>query len=362
MKLPPPPPPNVINLRNKGLILNTLDRFSRIMLVCLIMALSVPSHEAHAVGFRWIEKYDLRIAVWYPSPAPETDVRLGPFDARLAVDAAPEATGIFQPVLFSHGNLGRARNHHLTAKALAESGLIVIAPLHSADHLLAGNDIPKVMDWRVVELRNALEAVMQNEAFRSILDLSRIHALGYSLGALTVLNAAGASIDVPSADEHCEIEVDPAFCDTPSRFLRWRINRMRDTTTPTFNREVDGVHFPLGFVNGAIAVVAPVGQGVGIDASTFLGRSILVIGLEDDKVTQPAFHASNLARMFADAVETELLVVPGHHSAFIAPFAKRVTDVENIPAAMDPEGFNRLNFLVEVNEILTDFFSEAKNN
>ena len=89
-------------------------------------------------------------------------------------------------------------------------------------------------EWRVTELRFALEAVMQDEIFRPVLDLSRIHALGYSLGALTALNAAGASIDIPKAYEHCENEVDPAFCETPSWFLRWRMNRLRKTTTPTF--------------------------------------------------------------------------------------------------------------------------------
>lgn len=349
-------------MRQARLILSTLNRFSFITLVSFILILPGLSHKAHAVGFRWIENYNLRIGVWYPSSAPESAVRIGPFDATLAVDSVPVAKDTFQVVLFSHGNLGRVRNHHLTAKALVEAGFIVIAPLHSADHLMAGADIPKVLEWRVTELRNALEATMQDQAFRPILDLSRIHALGYSLGALTALQAAGASIDVPAADEHCETEIDPAFCDTPSSFLRWRINRMRDTTTPTFNRELEGVHFPLGFVNGGIAAVAPVGQGIGVDASTFFGRSVLVIGLDDDKVTLPEFHASNLARMFADVVETELQIVPGHHSAFIAPFAKRVTDVEHIPAAIDPEGFDRLNFLVEVNSILASFFSEAKNH
>ena len=87
---------------------------------------------------------------------PETEVRFGPFDAKLAMDAAADVTGKYQVVLFSHGNLGRARNHYLTAKALARAkNFIVIAPLHAADHLMSGDETAVVLDWRVTELQFA---------------------------------------------------------------------------------------------------------------------------------------------------------------------------------------------------------------
>ena len=222
------------NINRIRLTMNYSNRFFCVILIQCALLFPGLSSQAHAVGFKWIEKFNLRIGVWYPSLAPKTSTQLGPFDAVLAINAAPEPTGHHQVILFSHGNLGHIRNHHLTAKALAEAGFIVVGPLHSADHLMVGEDIANVLEWRVTELRFALEAVMQDEIFRPILDLSRIHALGYSLGALTALNAAGASIDIPKVDEHCENEVDPAFCETPSWLSRWRINRLRKTTTPTF--------------------------------------------------------------------------------------------------------------------------------
>ena len=199
----------------------------------------------------------------------------------------PATAGRYQVVLFSHGNLGHARNHHLTAKTLAEAGFIVIAPLHFADHLMAGKNTANAVEWRAVALRFALEAVMQDAAFRSILYLPRIHALGYSLEAIAVPNAAGASIDLPKANAHCVREDDPAFCAVPSWFWHWRINRLRDTKTPTFSRDTDQVHYPLGFVNGGVATAAPLGQGFGVDANSFMGHSVLVIGLKDDKVVLP---------------------------------------------------------------------------
>ena len=59
-------------------------------------------------------------------------------------------------------------------------------------------------------------------------------------------------------------------------------------------------------------------------------------------------------------MDTELPMFAGHYSAFIAPFAKRVTDVEYIAAAKEPEGFDRLRFLSAVKGMLVDFFSQAK--
>ena len=319
------------------------------------------SSQTHTVGFKWIVENDLKIGVWYPSISVEEDTRLGPFDVTLAMDGKPTKQGLYQVILLSHGNSGRVRNHHLTAKALVRGGFIVIAPLHTADHLLAGENIAKVLEWRVTELRYALEAVLQEREFRDRIDLSHVHAIGYSLGALTAFNAAGAVIDVAAADRHCVQEHDPEFCENPSFFLRWWTKYLREVKTPDLNRKIPSLYFPFGFVNGSIAVVAPVGQGVGINPNSFLAKHILVIGLKQDTVTLPQFHASNLNTLFSKHVETKYELVDGHHEAFIAPFAKRVTDVEHIPAAIDPEGFDRLAFLNSINSRLVNFFIQSKN-
>ena len=51
--------------------------------------------------------------------------------------------------------------------------------------------------------------------------------------------------------------------------------------------------------------------------------------------------------------------LPGHHFAFIAPFAKRVVDDESIPVTIDPEGFDRHTFIRDVNARLVRFFRPA---
>ena len=323
-----------------------------------VLALSMLASPAGAVGFRTLDDGGLRISVWYPSPAEEREFKLGPFDAVLAVDAEPVADGRHQIVLLSHGRLGRPRNHHLTAKALVGAGFIVIAPLHTPDHLMVRDGIPKGIVWRVAELRHAMEAVLEDPAFRGIADTSRVHALGYSLGGLTALGAAGAPFSVPEMEDHCGRENDPEFC-TPLSPIAVRIaKRHRKVVEPDLDAAPP---YPAsGFVNGAVAVVAPVGQGVGIDADTFLAKGVMVIGLERDTVTIPRFHAAHLNEVFSRHVETEYHLIDAHHHAFISPFAKRVTDVEDIPVAKDPEGFDRRAFLDDINARLAGFFGRHR--
>lgn len=330
--------------KNCSLVLTLL------MLWCLI------SQDAVAAGFRWLDAGDLTVGVWYPSAATERNGRLGPFDVKLAFDGAVRSGGEFQIIVFSHGNLGRVRNHHLTAQALADAGFIVIAPLHAADHLMTGDDTARVLEWRITELRHALERVLQEESFRRVIDLSRIHAIGYSLGAVTALNAGGAGFDLGAAAAHCMQSHDPAFCETPSFLVRWKTHFLRDTESPELYRDVPPRFFPLPFVNGGVAVVAPVGQGVIFDETVFHAQKIFIVGLADDVVTRPEFHAHHLADMFPEKYVERFSLRPGHHSAFIAPFAKRVTDKEDIPAAKDPPGFDRKAFLDSINRELVAFF------
>ena len=95
---------------------------------------------ALAAGYKMVKTDDLQIAVFYPSDSPEKAKRLGPFDVQLSFNAPLSMHKKYQPILLSHGNNGRPRNHHLSAKALADAGFIVIAPLHTLDHLIGGDD------------------------------------------------------------------------------------------------------------------------------------------------------------------------------------------------------------------------------
>lgn len=309
---------------------------------------------ANATGFRMLEANGLEIGVWYPSNAPEEQGRLGPFDVSYAF-ASPPLTGRYQTILLSHGHGGRYRNHHLTAKALADAGFIVIAPNHTADSRIGGASTAAAMDRRISELSSALDAVLQVGAFRAVMDLSRVHALGYSLGAATVLEGAGASVNIPAFRAHCarNAEKDPDFCAEPSqvqRIVQWVRN-------PVFLPNKPDVFFKIPFINGDIVLVAPIGQGIEIQEGLFQARRVFVIGIDRDAVAVPQYHAQRVAQIIPDERLYDFVLRPGHHFAFIAPFPKWLTDEEDIPVANDPPGFDRAMFIAGLNKEIVAFFT-----
>ena len=293
------------------------------------------------------------MGVWYPAEAPVTQGRLGPFDVEYAFDAAP-APGSFPPILLSHGNSGRYPNHHLTAAALTDAGFIVIAPQHSADHRIGGGSTAGAMALRIEELRRALEAARADPLLGLALDLTRVHALGYSLGGATVIAAAGAGIDLGVVEVHCDAHgvEDAAFCEPPP--LLWRIvQRLRN---PVSIEDMPDRFFVEPFVTGSVAAVAPIGQGLEIVPEDFVAARVLVIAIEGDRIAQPRFHAEALAAAVPPGRLEGLLSVPGHHFGFIAPFPEWLTSKEDIPVAEDPEGFDRSAFIELVNGRLVRFF------
>ena len=312
---------------------------------------------AEAVGFRVLEAAGGTIGVWYPTEASNTRGRLGPFDVEYAFDAAP-MPGRWPPVLLSHGNSGRFRNHHPTAEALASMGFIVIAPQHSADHRIGGSATAGAVALRIDELRRALEVVGKDAALSPTLDIAHVHAIGYSLGGATVIAAAGAGVDLDAAEAHCAAygDEDATFCDPPP-FL-WRLWQwMRK---PVSLEDMPNRFFVEPFVNGSVAVVAPIGQGLAIDSERFASPRVLVIAIEGDKIAQPRFHAEAVAAALPPERLSGFVSVSAHHFAFIAPFPERLTAKKDIPIAKDPEGFDRPAFIEGINARLVVFFCEDK--
>jgi len=336
-----------------------LNMFSNSVLL-LTAVVSFYSTSALAVGYRLIEKENLKVHVWYPSTEKEQAIRYGPFDASFAVGAKP-LEGKYQPVLMSHGNSGRARNHYLTAKALVNAGFIAIAPLHTADHLIGTDNTAKALNWRAKELLISLELVMRDGELGSILDISQVHGLGFSLGALTIMQAAGATMDLTAVEEHCANSDDHDFCDIPSWFLRTKLRRLRDVELSSAMRETPDIFNTFPYINAKIAVVAPVGQGAIFNSNYFRASQVFIVGFENDIVTIPKFHAKYLESIIPPEFLFDSVMLPAHHEAFIAPFAERVTSKQDIPVAKDPKGFNRLKFLGELNKTLQAFYKNTRD-
>jgi len=127
--------------------------------------------------------------------------------------------------------------------------------------------------------------------------------------------------------------------------------------TPPFAKRQAGFLDTFPYLNGNIALVAPVGQGAVFNRDFFSAKRVYIVGLEDDVVTLPKYHSNYLETIIPDDLLYDSVLLPGHHAAFIAPFSERVTSKEDIPDAKDPDGFDRTKFLRELNAELQRFYS-----
>jgi len=115
----------------------------------------------------------------------------------------------------------------------------------------------------------------------------------------------------------------------------------------------------MPFINGRIALIAPLAKGLTVSESLFSAKGVYVQGFAKDRINLPRFHTQPYRNLIpSDRLVHFDIAGNGNHSAFIAPFAKRVTDIEHIDAAIDPPGFDRRAFLARLNVGLVSFFSE----
>ena len=308
------------------------------LLTFLVFILVVPA--VHAAGFRELTDNDVKFGVWYPSSTAPEAQRLGPFDVNIARDA-PVMSGKHPIILSSHGNGGRYRNHHLTAQVLADAGFIVVAPRHRSDHKIGGSETSAALNLRFKDLSIALTALTNDPEFKDHVNTETIHGIGYSLGGATVLLAAGATFSVEQAKNYCENNraADTYYC------YGWEI---RDKSGPIYNH-------PL--INGKLVLVATVSQGFSLKSLGPL-ETLNILAIDGDEIAIPEFHSKPIFEAAPSDIKGELWYIKGHHFAFIAPFAKRVTDEEDIPVAMDPEGFDRAAFQEEINKKILSLFVE----
>lgn len=327
---------------------------SAIMLAWIVMLSSDP---AEAAGYRVIKGDGAPVHVWYPTDSAPIAGRLGPFDVAQAVDA-PLRQGKYEIVLMSHGVGGWARNHHLTAQALADAGFIVIAPDHAADPAIGSSKTAEALAWRVAELGKAIENVIRLDGFADAARQDRIHGLGFSLGTASIMAAAGAVVDLDLVARHCDENDDPAFCDDAGFIDRMIMRFMRDLDLPELDADVGDRYSVNPFITGDIALIAPIGQGLHVVPDSFSAKRVFVRGMAQDEINRPEFHTEPYRALIpANRLHSLSLNRDGNHFAFVAPFAERVKNKDRIAIAIDPPGFDRRAFLDSLNAELVGYFT-----
>ena len=319
-------------------------------LACAAVALPVAAQ--NSTGFREIKSEQFVFGVWYPAKEMPQKMRLGPFEVEYAKNAKPDG-GMLPLAVLSHGANGYYRNHHLTASYLAQNGFIVAAPQHGK----IGRKFSDMTN-RVSEIKKTIAALQQEPDFKGVLDAGNINAIGYSRGGAAVLAAAGVNINISAYQRHCakNYETDKNACGG----FPWWARAFLQIKSAYFAGSEDEI---LDFSQTSapfqkIILVAPVGQAADASSLATMRAKTLILQIENDEQLRAPHHSEYLRDNLPPDKTEHMLIKNAHHFAFTAPFPKWLAEKENIPAALDPPGFSRRQFIAEINEKILRFLKK----
>lgn len=318
----------------------------------LCLALLMGSYAtAHAAGFERVivaGSPDLRLGIWYPSDDTAPQEPNTPFRQSLALGGAPK--GSERPlIVISHGDGGWMGGHAGTALALAERGYVVAAPEHAGNNSEDESATPS--EWlvtRPAEIGTVIDFMLDDWRHSAMLTPGRVGVFGFSAGGYTALAAAGGKPDFAAAQQHCADAPDEFVCQIG---LMDEIGNGPDAGSLKADERIR-----------AISIAAPAfGFAFSPEGLRDVDARVQIwSGAADDRVP----HASNGA-IIAKHLPTEptvTIVENAGHFAFLAECNPRLEDLDPTIWAMvcvDPPGFDRRAFHLELNSSLARFFDAA---
>jgi len=307
---------------------------------------------------------DAPVTVFYPTDAPDRDVRRGPFLLQLAPDAPPKP-GNGRLVIISHGSGGNPWVHSDLARALVNAGFVVAVPLHRGDNY---NDPshpgPESWKQRPAEVSRAIDAVARDPRFSgnaSGIDFNRVGVYGMSAGGHTALSMAGGAWSPGNFMRHCEAHINDDFATCVGlttrqsegvygalkRWVALAIIRSR------FNDDQLQTHED----KRVAAVVAGVPAAADFEVSSLASPRVPLAFVTSGKDAWlvPKFHSERVLASCTTCIRLVDMPDAGH-GALLSPFPSTVggllADLLN-----DPPGFDRA-VLAGVDAKIVGFFRE----
>lgn len=329
--------------------------------VALLLLLTTQAMAAEA-GWRQItipasapDSAPIVVALYYPTQVPARAIPMGPFTARVAIQAPPEAKfkGL---IVLSHGTGGTELGHSSLAEALAQQGYLVAALRHPGDNWqdrsLWQKDMAIYFTERPQQVSRVIDALLRNPEWSSRIASDaqgpRIGAVGHSAGGYTVLALAGGQPDLTRIVTHCASEraQDPIFCGmAPPERPATGAAAPRPSIPPLADARVR-----------AVVVLAPMGVAFTAQSLAKIRIPTAIYEAEADRFLVPRFHSGWIAGNMTGA---KVHRVPNAwHFAFMdAPTAPIPSEDGDLRA--DPPGFDRQAFLRQLGQSLPAFFDEA---
>jgi predicted dienelactone hydrolase len=287
------------------------------------------------------------VTVFYPSSAPDRLLERGPYKLQLAAEGAP-VRGNGRLVMISHGSGGAPWTHSDLARKLVDAGFVVAFPEHLGDNWRGMGDAgPTSWRRRPLEVSRAMDAVLQDQRFASLVSADRVGMYGMSAGGHTALAMAGGRWSPSQMRRHCEAHLDDDFPSCVGLATRLRGNFMDGVKKAIAIRMI---RFRLDDANWyshddprVKAVVAEVPYAVDFDMAS-LAKPRVPLGIVQngkDKWLAPAYHSGAVLRACAGCELVADLPTAGHGSLLSPP--PPFDRLPEIAADLlgDPPGFDR---------------------
>jgi predicted dienelactone hydrolase len=263
----------------------------------------------------------LRILVWYPATASETEFDIGPpgtpifLTGRVAA-AAPFADAARHPlILLSHGFGGVARQLTWLGAPLARHGYVVVAVDHPGTNGRDGVTAEGVSaPWeRAGDLTAALNLVLADPALAPHIDPARIGVAGFSLGGFTAALEAGARVDFDHFTKFCKGPERDAICNPQLEFPH-QINQAEILARPEMRdiaaRQSNDFRDPR--VKAAFLIAPALAQALDKSSLPRIDIPVEILLGDADPIAPPKTNGEFLAHMIP-AARLKLLPGVGHY-------------------------------------------------
>lgn len=329
-----------------------------------LLSLSGLTHAQHA-GYRTLTiagDTPTTVALFYPTAMPDRIVPMGPWQPLVAPGAAASDVRLKGLILISHGTGGTELNHHNLATRLARDGYLVAAVRHAGDNWQDRSLVTsgRYFGERPRQLSRVVDALLASPEWGPRIPADRIGAAGHSAGGYSVLVLAGAQAEPARAARHCRtVQDDPGFCGLAKATSADAGSSPPGASQPgpsASNLAPDGelVSVPDRRIR-AVVVLAPMAVVLTQESLSAIRVPVRVLIAGKDAVLNRAYHGD---LVMAHVPAARATTVPGAgHFAFMAqstiPLPSAAGD-----AAANPPGFDRMAFLVELEDQVAAFFAE----
>jgi predicted dienelactone hydrolase len=301
----------------------------RVPLLAALSTILVLCGNAFAqVGITGIPGDTAPITVVYPTAAPTTVQRLGPFEIDAALDA-PAQRGNGRLVMISHGSRDWVMTNFLLASTLAHAGFVVAIPEHRGDNWReTGDSGPESWKRRPREISRAIDAVSRDVRFGPLVNTDKVGVYGMSAGGLTALLLAGADWNLATFFRHCAAHAtdDASLClnGRPSA-AEADAQRMRAYSGPLPQGAEDlqaGARARDPRIAAAVAGV-PVGAILTPASLAAIRIPVGIVEAQVDRMLNRAYHSAQVLKSCGACVRLDS--IPGaSHLDLLAPWPEPI--------------------------------------